>query len=91
MVEAMRLLEAYAVPDMPYVEAKPRAGTGYGATEAPRGFLWHRYDLDDKGKIKAARIVPPTSQNQARIEEDLRLTLEAQGLDQKEEKAALAL
>ena len=86
MVEAMRLLEAYAVPDMPYVEAKPRAGTGYGATEAPRGFLWHRYDLDDKGKIKAARIVPPTSQNQARIEEDLRLTLEAQGLDQKEER-----
>ena len=45
---------------------------GYGWTEAPRGMLWHRYALDDDGTILEARIVPPTSQNQARIEEDLR-------------------
>ena len=41
------------------------------ATEAPRGLLYHRYRLDDDGTIADARIVPPTSQNQASIEEDL--------------------
>ncbi len=86
IVEASRLLERYTVPESPYVDVNPRAGTGYGATEAPRGLLWHRYELDESGKVKSARIVPPTSQNQARIEEDLRSALEAQGLDQPEEK-----
>ncbi len=86
IVEAIRLLENYSMPESPYVETMPRAGVGYGATEAPRGLLWHRYELDESGKVKAARIVPPTSQNQARIEEDLRKALEAQGLDQPEEK-----
>lgn len=86
IVEAIRLLEGYTLPASPYVEVKPRAGVGYGATEAPRGLLWHRYELDESGKVKVARIVPPTSQNQARIEEDLRLALEAQGLDRTEEQ-----
>ena len=45
--------------------------TGYGATEAPRGLLYHRYRLDDDGTIADAQIVPPTSQNQATIEDDL--------------------
>jgi coenzyme F420-reducing hydrogenase alpha subunit len=34
--------------------------------------LWHRYELRADGRIESARIVPPTSQNQASIEEDLR-------------------
>jgi coenzyme F420-reducing hydrogenase alpha subunit len=78
--EAIAILSGYDVPDRPYVEALPRAGTGYGATEAPRGVLWHRYDMHSEGTIRAARIVPPTSQNQARMEEDLRLSLERYGL-----------
>ena len=41
------------------------------ATEAPRGLLFHRYELDDAGRVATARIVPPTSQNQAAIEADL--------------------
>jgi len=86
IVEAIRLLEDYSMPESPYVEVRPRTGIGYGATEAPRGLLWHRYELDNAGKVKAARIVPPTSQNQARIEEDLRTALEAHGLDQPEAK-----
>ena len=49
----------------------PRAGTGYGWTEAPRGLLYHRYRLDAEGAIEDVKIVPPTSQNQLRIEEDL--------------------
>ena len=62
--EAARLLENYQVPDSPHVPVKPKAGIAFGATEAPRGLLWHRYLVDADGLIHAARIVPPTSQNQ---------------------------
>jgi coenzyme F420-reducing hydrogenase alpha subunit len=34
--------------------------------------LYHRYEIDENGLIVAAKIVPPTSQNQAIIESDLR-------------------
>ncbi len=85
--EAIRILEAYHESPAPGVDVKPRAGTGYGCTEAPRGTLWHRYDIDAAGKVTHARIVPPTSQNQARIEADLRQALQAYGLDH--EDAAL--
>jgi coenzyme F420-reducing hydrogenase alpha subunit len=54
------------------VPVAPRAGTGYGVTEAPRGLLYHRYQLAADGTITDARIVPPTSQNQISIEQDLR-------------------
>jgi coenzyme F420-reducing hydrogenase alpha subunit len=70
--EAIRLIDAYEPPQHPYVEVPPRAAVGYGATEAPRGILFHRYGLDADGLITSARIVPPTSQNQASIEDDLR-------------------
>ncbi len=40
-------------------------------TEAPRGLLYHRYEIDDAGLIRDAVIIPPTSQNQATIEHDL--------------------
>ncbi|MBS2964623.1 Ni/Fe hydrogenase subunit alpha [Actinocrinis puniceicyclus] len=70
--EALRLIDEYEPPAVPYVDVQPRAATGYGATEAPRGTLFHRYALDADGLITSARIVPPTSQNQASIEEDLR-------------------
>ncbi|WP_437944170.1 nickel-dependent hydrogenase large subunit [Sorangium sp. So ce281] len=70
--ESIRIIEAYAPPPAPFV-APPavRAGTGYGGSEAPRGFLYHRYTLDAEGTILDAKIVPPTSQNQLSIEEDL--------------------
>ena len=70
--EALRLLAAYAPPDPPAVDVPPRAATGYGWSEAPRGLLWHRYAIDAEGTILDARIVPPTSQNQGRIEQSLR-------------------
>jgi coenzyme F420-reducing hydrogenase alpha subunit len=82
--EAIRLLQAYELPAQPYVAAHPKAGVGYGCTEAPRGLLWHRYELDGQGRVLSARIVPPTSQNQARIEEDLRLSIEQFGTDKPE-------
>ena len=69
--EALALIEAYEPTDAPAVEVTPRRGVGHGASEAPRGLLYHRYELDDEGTILDARIVPPTSQNQAAIEQDL--------------------
>ena len=74
--EALRLIAEYEEPDTPTVEVEPRAGVGYGCTEAPRGILYHRYELDDDGTILDAKIVPPTSQNQRTIEEDLRGVVE---------------
>ena len=70
--EALRLIDDYERPDEPAVEVEPRAGIGYGVSEAPRGLLYHRYTLDEDGTILDAKIVPPTSQNQLAIEDDLR-------------------
>jgi sulfhydrogenase subunit alpha len=68
---AHQIAVGYTEPARPFVDVSPRAGAGHGWTEAPRGLLWHRYELDDAGTILDARIVPPTSQNQPVIEHDL--------------------
>jgi sulfhydrogenase subunit alpha len=68
--ESMALVDRYRKPADPFVDARPRASVGHGGTEAPRGFLYHRYEIDDAGTIVDARIVPPTSRNQLAIEED---------------------
>jgi coenzyme F420-reducing hydrogenase alpha subunit len=70
--EALRLIGEYQQPGKPSVEVAPRAGIGHGVSEAPRGVLYHRYELDADGIVRSARIVPPTSQNQAAIQHDLR-------------------
>jgi len=70
--EALRILGNYEMPDRPCIEIEPKAGTGYGCTEAPRGTLFHRYTIDTTGKVLDAQIIPPTSQNQKTIENDLR-------------------
>ncbi|MFZ5477369.1 MAG: Ni/Fe hydrogenase subunit alpha [Myxococcota bacterium] len=69
--EALDLVDAWAGAHPAYVDSPPRDATGFGATEAPRGILWHRYDIRADGTVASASIVPPTSQNQARIEADL--------------------
>lgn len=69
--EALRILEDYPVPETPFVEVQPEAGTGHGCTEAPRGLLYHRYRIDRRGVIREANICPPTAQNQMVIEKDL--------------------
>jgi len=73
--EALRLIEGYEEPPRPAVPLEPRAGSGYACTEAPRGLLYHRYGIDAQGTITDAKIVPPTSQNQSSIEDDLRAFL----------------
>jgi len=74
--EALRIIENYEVPQRSFVEVTPRAATGHGCTEAPRGVLYHRYRIDEQGTIEDAVIVPPTSQNQPSIESDLRQFVE---------------
>jgi coenzyme F420-reducing hydrogenase alpha subunit len=70
--EALRIIDGWRDGLVASVPVPARAGEGYGATEAPRGVLFHRYVLDPEGLIKDAQIVPPTSQNQPSIEADLR-------------------
>jgi len=70
--EAVRVIDQYQPPSTPAVRFEMRAGVGRAITEAPRGSLYHFFETDDHGLIRSVRIVPPTSQNQARIESDLR-------------------
>ncbi len=70
--EALRIIKEYEKPEQPFVDVKPKDGRGYGCTEAPRGILYHRYEMEEDGKIRNAKITPPTSQNQPMIENDLR-------------------
>lgn len=76
--EAIRIITTYEPPDPPAVDVPARAGgRGRGATEAPRGTLFHRYTIGEDGLIVDATIVPPTSQNQWAIEQDLAALVEA--------------
>ncbi|HTP21808.1 MAG TPA: Ni/Fe hydrogenase subunit alpha [Solirubrobacteraceae bacterium] len=86
--EALALIDAYEQPDAAAVEVEPRRAVGHGATEAPRGMLYHRYEIDEDGTILDARIVPPTSQNQRAIEEDLRAVVQS-SLDLSDEELTL--
>jgi coenzyme F420-reducing hydrogenase alpha subunit len=69
--EALRLIDQYEMPDQPAAALEPHDSTGFAVTEAPRGLLYHRYRIDNRGLILDAKIVPPTSQNQKTIENDL--------------------
>jgi sulfhydrogenase subunit alpha len=82
--EALRLITAYERPVRPFVAAEPQAAVGHACTEAPRGILYHRYNLDRDGTILEASLVPPTAQNQGVIEEDVRQAANT-GLDLEDE------
>jgi coenzyme F420-reducing hydrogenase alpha subunit len=69
--EAIQLVKNYKPSGPAHVELKLREGEGAGATEAPRGLLYHRYKIDGNGMIQFAKITPPTAQNLPRIEADL--------------------
>lgn len=84
ILEAHRLLENYVAPEFAFQPAQPRAGVAYACTEAPRGILWHRYELDDNGYVTKANLIPPTSQNLAHIERHLAQSLVDFGLDNPE-------
>jgi coenzyme F420-reducing hydrogenase alpha subunit len=82
--EALRIVQCYEEPSVASAKIVPRKAIGCACTEAPRGLLFHRYEFDEQGMILHAKIVPPTSQNQGQIENDLR-NLVSLLLDQPEE------
>jgi len=69
--EALRIITQYEPPGRPAIATPVRAASGCACTEAPRGILYHRYRIDEQGTVLDAKIVPPTSQNQKIIEQDL--------------------
>jgi sulfhydrogenase subunit alpha len=69
--EALEIVASYIPPRPSRADYIPRTASGCAATEAPRGLLFHRYAIDSAGRLTAAKIVPPTSQNQWQIESDL--------------------
>ena len=82
---ALQIIAEYQQPSEPFVPVVPVPGIGFGASEAPRGMLYHRYRLDDEGAIMDAKIVPPTAQNLGTIEGDLRKFVTA-NMDMEREK-----
>ncbi|REJ92471.1 MAG: Ni/Fe hydrogenase subunit alpha [Planctomycetota bacterium] len=68
-ISIIRDYKPFAPARIPY---DYQASSGCAATEAPRGLIYHRYEIDGAGRITFAKIVPPTSQNQQQIEADLR-------------------
>ncbi len=71
LAEAVDIIDNYQRPDPAFVTYTPKDAVASGATEAPRGLLYHRYQIAKDGLVKDATIIPPTSQNQAQIEADL--------------------
>jgi coenzyme F420-reducing hydrogenase alpha subunit len=69
--EALEILRDYRGLKSPRTKLQYAATSGSAATEAPRGLIHHRYQIDHDGKVLAAKITPPTSQNQRQIELDL--------------------
>jgi sulfhydrogenase subunit alpha len=74
--ESLRIIDQYEEPSEPCVDYTATESEGHGASEAPRGMLYHRYRVNADGRIADAQIVPPTAQNQLTIERDLRFVLE---------------
>ena len=70
--DALAVIDADLPPPADAPHPTPRAGVGHAVTEAPRGMLYVSLETDAKGDVQRLRIVPPTSQNQAQIEADLR-------------------
>jgi coenzyme F420-reducing hydrogenase alpha subunit len=73
--EAIQIVDDYRAFTPGRIAYTPHESEGMAATEAPRGLIFHRYRIDDEGKVTFAKIVPPTSQNQRQIEKDLQAWL----------------
>ncbi len=87
--QAMEILSDYEPTQHPYGKLTIRAAIGYGASEAPRGLLWHKYEIDEQGYIQYANIIPPTSQNQAQVEQDLHHSIMQQGMNMNDDELRL--
>lgn len=89
LYEARKILEQGCPQGEANVPVNARAGECCFCTEAPRGMIYHHYRMDDEGRVVSCTIIPPTSQNQARIERELKHAVEAYGLDKSDQELKL--
>lgn len=85
---ALDLLENFEVQEEKPISISLKAGIGTAVIEAPRGLLFHEYEIDHQGKVQWAKIVVPTGLNQILIEQSLKIYL-ADKLTLPREKIAL--
>jgi sulfhydrogenase subunit alpha len=83
--ESLVIIDGYQAPERHCVQVEPKKSYGCAATEAPRGTLFHTYQISAEGLIESARIVPPTAQNFRRMEDDLKLRLKGSAHQSDEE------
>lgn len=55
---------------------EPKKSEGIGVVEAPRGLLYYHLNIDSEGKISDANLVIPSSQNQIRMQMDIKKLVE---------------
>lgn len=83
--DALDILENHTFSKEPLQKVEMKAGVCVGVVEAPRGTLYHRYELDEKGVVIRGEVIVPTGQNQITIEDDLGKYIQ-EHLDMDEEK-----
>jgi sulfhydrogenase subunit alpha len=71
-----------SLEDPPIEQPTRKTGSGTGAVEAPRGTLYHHYEVKD-GLIDVADIITPTAQNLDDIERHMKLSAERMMADGK--------
>jgi len=70
--EVLQMLEDPQITDTDIRKpVKSRSGEGATFIEAPRGVLTHHYVIDEKGLIRYANIMAPTTYNHPLIQHDL--------------------
>ncbi len=87
--DAISILKSINIVDEKPVTAPPKAGSGVGVVEAPRGTLYHMAEVDNRGMIVNYDVIVPTSQNQINIENDLKKYF-SENLDKDEDTLKLA-
>ena len=75
------------VPEKP-VKLVMKAGSGIGVIEAPRGTLYHKVVLNEKGIVTHGEVIVPTGQNQINIERDLHAIIDRMLPDTDKDKIA---
>lgn len=68
---SIAIIESFDPKPEPPAVVKPKAGSGVGVIEAPRGTLYYHLDVAQDGKVNRANLVIPTSQNQVKMEKDI--------------------
>jgi len=83
--ETIDILEGYKFKPEKPDKLEMKQAVGVGVVEAPRGTLYHRLEVDEKGIIKKGEVIVPTGQNQLSMELDMKAFIQ-DNLDLPKEK-----